>query len=82
MDTLSKSQKVVQELFDAGAIQSARALKVPMQQDGYHLFFYNKKGDKVAVLEAQRGNYRVFKTLDAVASLVVKIGLRELSVAL
>lgn len=82
MDTISKPQHVVQELVNTGVIQTVRALPVPMQADGYHLFFYDKKGGKVAVLEAQRGDHRVFKTLDTVAAFVKKMGLDTFTVTI
>lgn len=80
MDTISKPQHVIQELVNTGVVQAVKALPVPMQADGYHLFFYDKKGGKVAVLEAQRGDHRVFKTLDTVAVFVKKMGLDTFSV--
>lgn len=82
MNTLSKQQHVIQELIDTGVIQTVRALPVPMQTEGYHLFFYDKKKDKVAVLEAQRGDHRVFKTLDTVAAFVKKMGLDTFTVTI
>lgn len=83
MNEYSKPLNVIQELFNNGAIHAVKALPVPMSTTGgYHLFFYGRKGEKVAVLEAQRGDHRVFKTLDAAAALAYKIGLSDLSVML
>lgn len=82
MNEISKKQNVIQELVNNGVIQSVQALPVPMAAEGYHLFFFDKKGEKVAVLEAQRGDHRAFKTLDTVAIFVKKLGLGAFSVAL
>lgn len=82
MSTISKQQNVIQELINTGVIQAVKALPVPMSSEGYHLFFFDKKGDKVAVLEAQRGDHRAFKTLDTVATFVKKLGLGTFSVVL
>lgn len=80
MDSISTPQHVIQALIETGVIQTVKALPVPMANEGYHLFFYDKKFNKVAVLEAQRGNHRVFKTLDTVAAFVKKMGLETFSV--
>lgn len=80
MDSISTPQHVIQALIETGVIQTVKALPVPMQAEGYHLFFYDKKFNKVAVLAAQRGDHRVFKTLDTVATFVKKMGLETFSV--
>lgn len=82
MDALSKQQHVIQELIDTGVIQTVRAAPVPMSNDGYNLYFYDKKAVNVAVLAAQRGGMRDFKTLDAVAAFVKKMGLSTFSVTI
>lgn len=81
MSDLNKQQPVIHELVRSGLIKGARAVPAVMD-DGYHLQFVNINNATIAVLESQRGQVRVFRTLDAVASMVSKLDLRSFSVTL
>jgi hypothetical protein len=80
MSELRKPVHVVQALIESGVIQTAHAVPAPLQT-GYALLFSDKK-TVIAELESQRGEQRVFKTLDAVAALVRKLGLKSLTVTI
>jgi hypothetical protein len=81
MSEMNKPQHVIQELIASGVIQSVKAVPAALAE-GYNLFCYDKRSAVVAVLEAQRGEQRTFKTLDAVAVLVKKLGLKAFDVVI
>lgn len=80
MSDLRKPVHVIQALIETGVIQTAHAVPAPLQR-GYTLLFSDKR-TVIAELESQRGEQRVFKTLDAVAVLVRKLGLESLTVTI
>lgn len=71
--------KDIELLMAAGALKSATASHQPMF-GGWTLIFNGKKKDEHYQLHTQRGEARMFKTLDAVAKLVKKVGFADFTV--
>lgn len=62
--------------FDAGELNGCSATRAPMDSKKWILHFYSRKSSKPINLETQRGGIREFKTLDAVAAVVQRVGFR------
>lgn len=65
--------------FDAGELNACIATRSPMNSKTWILHFYSRSSSKQIILETQRGAVREFKTLDAIAVLVHKIGFKSYS---
>ena len=68
--------------FDAGELNACIATRSPMDSKKWIVHFYSRKSSKQINLETQRGGVREFKTLDAVAKLVDKVGFKSYTVHL
>jgi hypothetical protein len=66
---------LLKELVAAGAVRALDAEGVP---GGYVLVAHTEAGARA--LETQRGKVRIFKSLDAVAALVLDVGARDFRV--
>lgn len=66
---------LLRELVSAGAIQSATAKGVP---GGYVLLVRTETGERLVSL--QRGQHRVFSSLDTVAAFLRDVGLQRFAV--
>lgn len=78
----SESLPIIQALFDSGTLKAAKAVPVPMVSGQYHLHLFGANGAHAAILEAQRGGLRTFKSLDSCAAMARKIGFSDLAVTL
>lgn len=69
--------------FELGVLKDAAVL-APVLSKGWSIVFTinTPEGDKLATLATQRGNDREFKTLDAAAKTIEKIGLKKFNVGL
>lgn len=69
-------------IFDQGGFSKALIAPAPMGH-GYHLHLVKfGKQSETAVLERQRGGWRVFKTIDAAANTANGIGFRRIEIDL
>jgi hypothetical protein len=68
--------------FDQGGLAKAVIVPTPMGQ-GYHLHLVKfGRNSETAVLERQRGGWRVFKTIDAAANTANSIGFKRIEIDL
>ena len=75
MDSIDTTEAKI--LFDAGALNSATAVPVPMGNAGHWLLQFEAQNRSQAyTLAAQREPQRVFKSADAVLATAHKIGFR------
>jgi len=65
--------------FDDGVLKLATATPVPMANKGWLLMITDKKNRQV-ILQRQRGEDRVFSSLDAAYSTARRIGFRSMTV--
>ena len=72
-------EKELKLLFDAGALTEAFVYREPLSK-GWVIYFSGKKKEEGYILEKKRGGQRVFKTLDAAASMSSEIGFRSIKV--
>lgn len=80
MMTVQKFQeKDIKTLFAAGAVKSATTYYFGLDQ-GWHVWFY-VSGHAEQVVYTQRGEVRVFKTLDAVERFISGVGLQHFTVS-
>lgn len=73
----------LKEVFDAGSLKSA-VITLAAMQKGYNVLFINTK-DKAISMTAQRSvdeSPRVFKTLDAAAASIEKVGFKKIQITL
>lgn len=70
----------VKLLFAAGNFKAVTVVNAPMQS-GYHLQFTGKSGELI-LIEKQRGDLRVFKTIQGAISTAYDIGFRDIRVIL
>lgn len=68
--------------FDAGELNGCIATRSPMDSSKWIVHFYSRVSSKQINLETQRGGVRQFKTLEALASLVNKVGFKSFTVHL
>ena len=68
--------------FDQGGLAKAVIVPTPMGQ-GYHLHLVKfGRNSETAVLERQRGGWRVFKTIDAAANTANSMGFKRIEIDL
>jgi hypothetical protein len=75
-------EQQAQTIFDLGGFSKALIVPTPMGS-GFHLHLVKfGRQAETAVLERQRGGWRVFKTIDAAANTAHGIGFRRIEIDL